>query len=241
MVEAMRIDGWRGRWWDPFCGGLAVSVALSACGPGVISDANAALISLYTAVRDGWQPPQTGTVEEWHAAKTLPDTDPRKAFYGVGASYGAMWFSAPAVIAKKRWIRKQNYWCSDDPLGATTRSLLRDIPRLASCDIRHADFLKTEPDADVGLVYCDPPYADTIGYAGVKFDHSAFWARCVELATRGLRVVVSEYTCPVPRKVIWSRPRGCMLSGVGSGLDKRADQRDGARMEYLFEVSPLTA
>ena len=241
MVAAMCGD-WRGRgrgrWWDPFFGGLSVAVQLAAtCGPGVVSDANRALISMYQAMRDGWTPPLTGTVEEWHAAKVLPDEDPRKAFFGIGASYGAKWFGGPAVVARREWNRKQRYWCSYDPLGAAARSLVRDVPALAGCEIRCADFLTSDAPADVRLIYCDPPYAGTTSYAGVpRFDHLAFWARCREHVAHGRRVVVSEYSCPVPHKVIWSRARGCMLSGVGSGLDARADKREGARIESLYEV-----
>lgn len=62
--------------WDAFCGGLSVSVALSEKGPVLSSDANESLINLYNAVKTGWVPPTEVTREEYHVAKSLPNTDP---------------------------------------------------------------------------------------------------------------------------------------------------------------------
>src|SRR5690606_2494941 len=66
--------------WEPFCGGLSVSVQLAKAGPGIVSDASVALISLYQAVRDGWDPPESVSEAEYHQARTLPETDPLHAF-----------------------------------------------------------------------------------------------------------------------------------------------------------------
>jgi len=66
LVEVMRPDVERvGGWWDPFCGGLSVSVQLAAIAPGVALDICLPLIALYEAVRRGWKPPTTVTREEW--------------------------------------------------------------------------------------------------------------------------------------------------------------------------------
>lgn len=230
-----------GLWWDPFCGGLASAVALAKYGPGIVSDANAALIALYQAVRDGWDPPTEATEEEWHAAKALPDSDPRKAMLGVGCSYGGMWFSSPNVKRIRRWNRKQSYWCDDNAVGATRTALLRDVSALAQCSFQVGHFLTLDVPAGVEVVYCDPPYAGTTGYKATgPFDHAAFWARCQELAET-VRVFVSEYACPVPHEEVWSRKSGCMLSGTGSGLDARADPKTHDRVERLFRVLPLAA
>ena len=230
----------RGLWWEPFCGGLSVSVQLAAYGPGIVSDANLALISLYKGVREGWDPPTEATEHEWLEARGSPDSDPRKAFFGFGCSYGAMWFSSSAVKRNRRWNRKQNYWCDDNAVGAARNSLLRDVPRLAGCDLRYLDFL-TCGAPEVEVIYCDPPYEGTAGYAATgPFDHEAFWRRCQTLAQRS-RVFVSEYACPVPHEEVWSRPSGCMLSGVGSQLDARADRKVNTRVERLFRVLPLTS
>jgi len=230
----------QGLWWEPFCGGLSVSVQLAEFGPGIVSDANPALISLYTRVREGWDPPTEATEDEWREARGLPDTDPRKAFFGFGCSYGGMWFCSPFVVFRREWHNKQHYWNTQDPVGATRRALLRDIPAIAACELRDLDFLTCEPPAGVEVVYCDPPYAGTQGYTATgPFDHSAFWRRCQELAAIS-RVFVSEYACPVPHEEVWQRASGCMLSRKGGGLDPRATKRSD-RVERLFRVLPLTS
>lgn len=251
-----------GLWWEPFCGGLSVSVALAAISrqAGVVSDANLAVISLYRSVQAGWVPPEGGTVtvEDWHAAKLLPDTDPRKALIGIGGSYGAIWFRWPTVEKRVEWHKKQRYWNNIDPIGAAGRSVVAKVADLtaARCAFEHIDFLApdTAPPAGTEVIYCDPPYEGTTGYedATGPFDHVAFWRRCIAFsALQGpapgatIRVYVSEYACPqwVPHEQVWSRSSGCMITGTGSGLDKRCDSLEGkkVRTERLFRVYPSFA
>ncbi len=246
-------------WWDPFCGGLSCAVAMAKlCGPGcgAVSAANAALIALYDAVRAGtWDPPLTATEDDWREARTLPDTDPRKAFFGIGASYGAMWFSAPATARNRRWNKQQNYWCDDNPVGASRSALLRDLPLLRGATLQPFDFLKLggvlSPRVGDGraplLVYCDPPYAGVTGYTATgPFDHELFWLLVRSLARRpdiqtGGGVYVSEYSIPewVDHELIWSRPSGTMIGRKGSGLDKRARNVDSSgRTENLYRILP---
>lgn len=228
-----------GLWWEPFCGGLSVSVQLAAYGPGVISDANAALIALYKGVREGWDPPTEATEDEWREARGLPDSDPRKAFFGFGCSFSGKWFDGVAVKTVRGWNKRDGCVRVDDYVGAARRSLLRDVPHLAACDLHHLDFLTCEVP-EVEVVYCDPPYAGTTGYTATgPFDHAAFWRRCQELAVTS-RVFVSEYACPVPHEEVWQRASGCMISRDGGGLDPRAPKRSN-RVERLFRVLPLTS
>lgn len=174
----------RGLWWEPFCGGLSVSVQLAAYG-----------------------------------------------------SFSGMWFRSTAVAALRLWSPRDKGWLLNDPVGAARRSLLRDVPRLAGCEIKCLDFLTCDPP-EVEVIYCDPPYEGTAGYKAVgPFDHKAFWRRCQALAQRS-RVFVSEYACPVPHEEVWSRPSGCIVSRSGSGLDPRAPKRSN-RVERLFGVLPL--
>lgn len=201
--------------WEPFCGGLSVSVQLAAGGPGIVSDANPALIALYRGVRAGWVPPETVTEAEYHAARALPDTDPLKAFVGFGCSFGAKWFGGYARGAS-------NY------ASTGARALRRDVPALEGCAIERVDFLAIEPrPCALGAIYCDPPYAGTQGYDAIgAFDHARFWARAAAWARAGVPVFVSELTCPIAHEVVWTREHRKML-----GADSRAMQ-----VECLFRV-----
>jgi DNA adenine methylase len=189
-VLARRGDGGL-HWWDAFCGGLSVSVALSAVGPGLSSDANAALVALYRAVIAGWEPPATLTEAEYAAARQLPDTDPLKAFAGFGCSFGAKWFGGYAR-GGGGGDKTRNF--ADE----SRRTLLDDLGAIvvAGGDVQHVDFLDVEPEPTDLVLYLDPPYRGTEEYGGTAtFDHARFYAR-VAAWSRFTDVFVSEYAMP---------------------------------------------
>lgn len=218
IVEAMDV---RGPWWEPFCGGLSVSVQLASRGTGVCSDAHPALIALYRAIASGWNPPETLTETEYVAARYLPDSDPLKAFAGFGCSFGARYFAGYARSSAQR-----NY------AGEARRSLLRDVGALrkAGVSIDHASFFDASPRSGL-TVYCDPPYMGTTGYS-VPFDSAAFWRRAREWADAGSRVFVSEYECPIDHEVAWSKAH---RSSVARSAAART-----VRTEKLFRVLPAS-
>lgn len=212
--------------WDPFCGGLSVSVALAAAGPGIVSDANPALIALYRGVRAGWVPPETVTEAEHRSARALPDTDPLKAFVGFGCSFGAKWFGGYARGGTR------NTWYASRPAysyaGGAARALRRDRAALEGCAIERIDFLAIEPrPCALGAIYCDPPYAGTQGYDALgAFDHARFWARAQGWARAGVPVFVSELACPIAHEVVWTREHAQKVAGGTRG----------SQTEYLFRV-----
>jgi len=212
--------------WDPFCGGLSMAVALAKHGPGVVSDKNPALIALYQAVRNGWEPPSALSEAEWRAARELPDSDPLKAFAGVCCSFSGMWFGSYTA----RGGRNPTTGAEKHAADSGQRALRRDIPKLAQCQIITADFLETEPRPWPIVIYADPPYAGTAGYAATgPFDHGRFWRRCAEWERLGVPVFVSEYACPVSHTEIWSRQHRRFIGGADKGAQ---------RIDRLFRVLP---
>lgn len=220
----------KGLWWEPFCGGLSVSVQLAKYGPGIVSDVNPALIALYQAVRDGWTPPTSVSREEYEAAKKLPDSDPRKAFCGFGCSFGGKWFGGYADPSLGRMVRGRR--TKREAARATACSIVRDVARLQHGSLRCLDFLTVDPRPGAyETIYCDPPYAGATGY-GTRFSHALFWERCQQWAACGVRVFVSEYSCAVPARVAWQKRHEVCVQG---GL------RNDARLERLFLVLPTSA
>lgn len=230
--EIAQVVAPQGFWWEPFCGGLSVSVQLAKYGPGLISDANPALISLYMSVARGWLPPEAVTAEEWAAAKSLPDSDPRKAFAGIGCSYLGMWFQgyedvdvrtiATGPQAGRSFTQRR--------AKAAKESLLGDVPKLSACAFRWLSFFDVDPEtfpSQPETIYCDPPYAGTAGYGATgPFDHGRFWAYCLGWAARGSRVFVSELGCPVDSSVVWERAHVHRSQGT----------KAQPRVERLFRV-----
>lgn len=188
--------------WEPFCGGLNVTVALGASG--VVSDADPALIAMYRAVLfEGWEPPATLTEEQYAAARALPDSDPLKAFAGYLCSFGAKWFAGYARNNQSR-----------DYAREARNVLLRDLGALRGRDIDLCciDFMAIEPQPTDGhIIYCDPPYRGTTGYRHA-FDCDAFARRVLEWS-RYTEVLVSEYAFPHGR-VIWEHERNLEMQSA---------------------------
>lgn len=195
---------------DPFCGGLSTAVRFG--GPVECSDINLALISMYQAVADGWDPPQSLSPEEWEFCKTLEDTDPHKAFAGIGCSWLNRWFLRYATTKGKE---------NDHTTYAmrTRKALLRDIPLIIKRGGSFAcrSFFDIEIEKDC-VLYLDPPYYGVSGFKGApQFDHERFWLRTLEWAHAGVPVFVSEYACPlIGADCVWTKktPLGQVSGGA---------------------------
>jgi DNA adenine methylase len=204
--------------WDAFCGGLSMSVALSKNGPVLSTDACAPLITLYRAVQAGWDPPSTVSEEQYRAARSLPDTDPMKAFCGFGCSFGGKWFGGYARDGAGR-----NY------AGQARAALMRDAPKLRFGSL---NFLAQPLMAFDFLVYLDPPYRGMTGYPGAgPFNHDLFQARAVEWS-RVAPVFVSEYE--FPGVCVWE---GRQATTIGCGRNGGSFQA----VERLFYLPKQNA
>lgn len=211
-----------------------MSAEFAKRGPVISSDANPALVSLYQALRDGWDPPTIVSEDEYRAARGLPDSDPRKAFVGFGCSFGGKWFAGYARSKDPKDARST---------GARTyasqcrNSLLEDLAALrpAGWTVAHLNFLDVDPAAEERpedtVLYLDPPYAGTEAYgATAPFDHGLFWRRVHEWAQR-THVFVSEYNCPFVAPPVLEFTHDLSVAG---GVQK------DARTERLFHFHPDT-
>lgn len=202
--------------WDAFCGGLSVSVALSKHGPVLATDANAALINLYKAVQNGWQPPAEVSKETWLAAKLLPDTDPMKAFCAIGCSYGGDWSGG---YANDRKAYPEHSIKATSHASSSRNALKRQVPKVAS--FACVDFLSSEPKGTETVIYCDPPYSGTTRYTATGFfDDAAFLSKLASWSAFA-DVFVSEYDFPIGIQ-IWERPSpgGCCLKTKAAATER---------------------
>ena len=201
--------------WDAFCGGLSVSRALRENGPVLSSDSNQALISLYQALSQGWQPPTDMTEDEYKAAKNLPDSNPLKAFAGFACSFGGKWFGGFSRPRPKY---------AKPIAGAAKKAKLDGQLGPFEC----IDFLTATPKPFAGIIYCDCPYAGTTSYDGTEtFNHDLFTVR-VDEWSRFTDVFVSEYSFPLG-SVVWESKS---LTGVNSGMSGKAKEAT----ERLFYI-----
>lgn len=202
--------------WDAFAGGLSISAALLAAGvPTISSDVRVGIIKLYEQCLSGdWSATADCSPEEYAAAKALPDDSPRKAFISAACSFGGKYFGGYAAPN------------STHPRGYAEagRNLLAKKLSLPGWGLVAVSFFDVEPQPGL-VVYCDPPYRETVGY-GMEFDFDAFDARVLEWARFG-PVYVSEYEFPHGR-VVWER---ASTTTLGAGV-----QGGRAHVERLYEV-----
>jgi len=210
----------RGRkFWEPFCGGLNVTVELSLNGPGTASDIHLPLISLYRAILDGWEPPTEISGREYHDWMRLPDDDPRKGWVGFFDSFGGMWGRTHARRSVSTMRTR-----SESLKGALYTIESRGVV------VEQRSFFDVAPRHDDGLIiYADPPYSDCDRriYGLGAFDTPAFWERCREWARLGVPVFVSEYEAPDFAEMLWEVKKGV---GISKG------QRTDAIIERLYKV-----
>lgn len=199
-------------YWEPFLGAGNVLSKIDH-GPVWASDYHAGLISIWQGLEAGWRPPKKVTEADYIEAKAGPPS-PDRAFIGFAMSFSGKWwggYARGAVSAR-----------------GGGKSLLKKyykIPRPAV--FFHADFLTQEPPRPRMLIYCDPPYAGSVPYAGLPaWDSGLFWQRVAVLEEAGHVVIVSEYEAPPGFSCIWEKPVVTRIrSGNGENL---------SRVEKLF-------
>jgi len=208
VLESMRAAK---PFYDVFCGSCAVVSAMS--GERYANDASPALIAMYEAYRGGWRPPPDVSEDTYKELKSTKDpTDPMTAFAGFGCSFGGKWF---AGYARDRNPATRRNFAATAARGLAKVMALMDGVAFTCLDYRA---LVLPP----ALVYCDPPYANTTGYASTSpFDSVTFWEAARGWQASGSIVVVSEYEAPEDWREIWRRP-------------VRKSRLAGERVERLF-------
>ncbi len=168
---------------------------------------------MWRSLRDGWEPPQDITEADYNWLSALRDPrDPTTAMAGFGCSFGAQWFASYA-----------------DKGPTAYRVLKKQQALIQGVRFRCCSYFDLEPQGMV--VYCDPPYANTAGYAAVGgFDSERFWETMYRWAQTNT-VLVSEFSAPDdPRiKEIWSVERKVTLAAQGTYK---------TAVDILYEVSP---
>jgi len=176
----------RGVYVEPFVGSAAVMSVIEA--PIRIgADSNIALITLWRALSNGWEPPQAVSENMYADTKNRNDSfDPLTAFIGFGCSFAGKWFGGYARNGENR-----NYAVS------ATNSLRKKMFGLSGVSWIACDY-ESCPTPDRCVIYCDPPYQGTTQYGGAPepFNWNRFWNFCRQKSREGHIVFVSEYAGP---------------------------------------------
>ncbi len=192
LVTAVLKDGQR--YYEPFCGAMGVATRVVEIdgkrNPLHLSDLNPALITMWTAVLEGWEPPTVVDEPMYNALKKVQDpNDPMTAFAGFGCAFAGQWF---ATYARDKRNKKTNFAAN------ARRSIIKKALILLEGEVT----LKAAPYDEVvdknAVFYLDPPYAGRYspwnGKAG--FDYDDFWTYARFLTEHGNRVFVTEFNAP---------------------------------------------
>ena len=166
---------------EPFCGGLSITSRLD--NNVIASDTFKPIITLYKELQKGWEPPDFVSEEEYQHYKSIKDeNDPMTAFVGIGCSFAGKWFGGYA-----KDINNSNYAIK------AKRSLKRKIDNCKDVKFDCKSYKDYNPK-DI-VIYCDPPYENTTGYASGNFDSEEFWDVMRKWSENNL-VFISEYNAP---------------------------------------------
>lgn len=197
---------------EPFVGGGNMMNRVPAdIGPRIGNDYNFHMVQLLDQLGNhSWLPPETMTEQEWNLiAKTKPPTavGPEAALYAfaaIGPTFGSVWFGA--------WVKE------GDRYQQARNGAIKDQPGLVGVQFFHAqngggDYRNLTINNLIppeSVIYCDPPYEGTTGYAGaketIKVDEDSnkniwkartFWQWADALVDAGHTVYVSEYKAPI--------------------------------------------
>lgn len=189
-------------YYEPFVGGAWIMSRMATRKARIASDICVPIIALYKALQDGWEPPDYVSEEDYAWAKSDDAPLYFKAFAGFGCSFAGKWFggyargghgadakTAPRSLDKK--FNPRNYAMNAKMSSLSKLGGLSDVSFFVA-DYNQLPLIARED----WLIYCDPPYAGTTGYAAAgKYDADNFWGRVRQWSTQ-CAVVVSEYKAP---------------------------------------------
>lgn len=213
---------------EPFIGSAAVTVKLChRFKTYIASDAHPDLVMMWNAAIQ--RSPFPGSIDkEVYAKFRSAEPSPMRGLVGFGASWGGKWFGG---YAGSVWDKHHQKY-TKDYYQTALRSVLSDAHVLRSAGVRvlHKQYSDWRPGSGV-VVYCDPPYSATTGYAGATFNSRDFWEWARQRSLAGATVLVSEYTAPSGWHCVAQRQRKHMLRVVQG-------EEQNVATEKVFRWSP---
>ena len=182
--------------YEPFAGGGgSVTVELASRFPLVMaSDVHPDLVMMWQALLQGWEPPREVSEADYQAArKSAPSA--LRGFIGFGCSFGGKWFGGYARGDASGRARGYD--------GTSARRVLAQASCMRNVYFTLTPYTRVDP-VPGAVIYCDPPYAKTTGYAH-RFDNEEFYDVVRAWRWSGHRVYVSEYQAPPDFRLVWER------------------------------------
>jgi DNA adenine methylase len=202
---------------EPFCGALGVFRHMTDDFKCLGSDLQADMIQLWKGVKNNtFKPPKNITPAFYNKVKNQKGPSALRGFVGFLCSWNGMFFAGLAEY--KNTNRNPAKEASND-IDKIKPSLRKKNVKFMNCSYDKHKPKKT-------LIYCDPPYKDTIGYkgTGTSFNHDKFWNTMRKWSKSNI-VIISEETSPKDFKCMWkkkySRGRGFKKGNDGKDVEEK--------------------
>lgn len=175
------IEEHRTNWWvEPFVGGGNMIENIK--GNRIGADINANAVNALRVIRDTpHELPKTNL--DFTESDYKNENHKHFCVLGFAVSFGAKW--------KGGYSRNKR---GDDYVNQAYNSAQRQSKKLKGASFVHSSYKDLHIPKN-SVIYCDPPYESTTGYAG-NFNHAEFWEWCRVKTKEGYKVFVSEYNAP---------------------------------------------
>lgn len=181
-------------WVEPFVGGGNMIDKVPAHFKRIGNDFNPHSIAALIAVRDyadlGLLP--TSVTEDYYRLIKRSAPDPITSFIRFVCAFGSEF---EGTYARCKGSDETTY------ILRGVKNAEKQSPSLQGVQLIHGSYTELS-HLENCLIYCDPPYENTYGYATGKFNHIEFWQWCRDMSEKN-SVFVSEYNAPYDFDVLW--------------------------------------
>ena len=171
-------------WVEPFVGGGNMIDKVDGLRIG--ADFNKYVIEALTSIKDNLDELPKNNLEFTESQyKELRKNDEykHKGYVSFAISFGGKFMGG---------YSKNNR--GDDYVARAYRQAIKQSQKLQDLKLINCSYDELDIPAN-SIIYCDPPYENTTSYKD-KFNHSKFWQWCRDMANKGHKVFISEYSAP---------------------------------------------
>lgn len=203
---------------EPFVGGANIIDKIK-CKNKIGYDIHEYLIECLKSLRDGWIPPHEVSKEDYMKAKELQCFMPKNlvGYIGFELSFGAKWFGG--------YVKRNDKKSHGDIYSY--KSCMKQAPNLKRIKFECRDY-ETIKNLKGYVIYCDPPYRDTLTYKTKQFDYDNFYDWCRKMS-KDNTVLISEYNMPDDFECIWSKETTTQINSKREAKDEK-----NIRVERLY-------
>ena len=178
----------------------------------MLSDLHEDLVLMWQELLAGWKPPTVVSKDRYDSLQRVSESSAERGWVGFAASYNGKWFGGYGPVAHNAG---RDYLAESERLVSKKVSCIKS----ANAQVECADYRAIAPKRG-DVVYLDPPYANTEGYAGTssQFDSEQMWKLAASWHKQGVFVFVSEYKAPSPFVSILDNNRAATLAHQSSAL-----------------------